>query len=373
MGRIGMVSARAAWVSGVHHSLFPILACCLAFTLAAGCFEYTEDSQENLKSMGAPGVPVWKADSSKSAQGGSAGVAAAQLDADDSGAPPAWLSELNHLRALGGLGPVSENVTLDQGCAQHARYLVAPGPIEQLAFEQYASALGPKMHHEDPSSPFYTAGGAECAQGGKRESGMDQAGEVTFNTDPAADIDELFYAPFHRILLMTPSMTIAGYGSYGSFPRRAAALALRGPYDPNPPVVRFPAEGTVLTSGAYSYPEFPDPLQACPGYQYPVGMPITLQFGYHHTVRLVSSSMSGPNGPVENCIFDAASYTNPQPSVQEYGRNILAATGGVIMIPRTPLNDGTYSVAIATKGNTLTWTFTVRNSAHTADGSVSRH
>ncbi len=35
------------------------------------------------------------------------------------------------------------------------------------------------------------------------------------------------------------------------------------------------------------------------------------------------------------------------------------------MIPRTPLNDGTYSVAIATKGNTLTWSFTVRNSNST--------
>lgn len=364
-------SPHASWVGPARRSRFRILACCLALTLAAGCFEHIQDSQENLKSMGVPGLPLWKADSGKSEQGGSAGDAAAQLDADDSGVPPAWLSELNYLRALGGLGPVNENLALDQGCAQHARYLVAPGPADQLAFEQYASALGPAMHHEEPSSPYYTAGGAECAQGGKRVSGVSQAGEVSFNTDPTADIDELFSAPFHRILLMTPSATVAAYGSYGTFPRRAAALALRGSYDPNPPVVRFPAEGTVLTNGSYAYPEFPDPLPACPGYQYPVGMPITLQFGYHHTVNLISSSLRGPSGAVESCIFDGSNYTNPQLSVEGYGRKILTTTGGVIMIPRAPLIDGTYTVTIATESKTLAWSFMVRNSAHTAGLSVS--
>ena len=39
------------------------LLCCTALVMitAGGCFEWTEDSQGNLKSVGVPGIPIWKA------------------------------------------------------------------------------------------------------------------------------------------------------------------------------------------------------------------------------------------------------------------------------------------------------------------------
>lgn len=370
---------HTGWIDRAPRSRFRIIACCLALALAAvtaGCFEWTEDSQGNLKSVGLPGLPVWKADSGKSASGQAGGSqisdpVAAQLDADNTGAPPPWLNELNRLRAAAGLAPVGQNLTLNEECGQHARYLVEQGPADGSAFDQYKASLGSTMHHEDPSSPNYTAGGAECAQGGKSMPGVVQAGDVSFDTDPVADIDGLFYAPFHRISLMMPSAAVAGYGSFGEWPRRAAALALRGPYDASLEVIRFPADGSVITQGSYAIPEFPDPLASCSGFRFPVGMPITLQIGRGHTIELVSSSLRGPNGPVETCIFDAASYTNPKLSVQKYGRGVLAGAGALIMIPRAPLTDGTYTVTIATERHTLTWSFAVRNVARGADVSAS--
>ncbi len=156
--------------------------------------------------------------------------------------------------------------------------------IDQLAFEQYASALDPRCIMRIRRVP--SARRAECAQGGKRESGMDQAGEVTFNTDPAADIDELFYAPFHRIANDAVDDDRGLWQLRFIRSDRAAALAVRKDL-----MTQSRADGSDFrrrelryhVCGSYCM-DLPDPLQACPGYQYPVEC--RLSPGYHHTVRL---------------------------------------------------------------------------------------
>jgi uncharacterized protein YkwD len=78
-----------------------------------------------------------------------------------------WLDELNRLREMAGLRPVRENVRMSQGSYAHARYLVKAGPPDDLSFRTYTNTRGAAAYTEDPSSPFYSAEGADAANGGK--------------------------------------------------------------------------------------------------------------------------------------------------------------------------------------------------------------
>ncbi|MCL4394037.1 MAG: hypothetical protein M1482_04395 [Chloroflexi bacterium] len=71
--------------------------------------------------------------------------------ASNSGAAPEWLAELNAMRALGNLPPVTENTVWDVGDSNHARYVVKNG------------AIG---HTEDSSNPWYTPEGNAAASNG---------------------------------------------------------------------------------------------------------------------------------------------------------------------------------------------------------------
>src|SRR5665213_1531642 len=158
-----------------------ILWTAVILLMVAGCFEWKEDSQGNLKSFGVPGIPLWKA--SPSPVGGVVPNVAndsdpLQLDSTQTGASPDWLTELNRIRANSGLQPVGENVSLSNDCVAHARYLVENGPQDPAVFRQYTVALGAAAHKEDPANKFYTAAGAECAQGGRLKPLVLQAGDI---------------------------------------------------------------------------------------------------------------------------------------------------------------------------------------------------
>jgi len=101
----------------------------------------------------------------------------------------------------------------------------------------------------------------------------------------------LLVAPFHRFSLLAPWATVAGYGVFGDYPRRAAALALLGiPQDSGGMgQVEFPPDGSTLAIAARNNSEWPNPLTSCPGYVRPVGLPISLQMG--NLVRLESFSL----------------------------------------------------------------------------------
>jgi hypothetical protein len=148
-------------------------------------------------------------------------LALKQLDSDPTAASEPWLVELNRLRATGGLKPVSANAQLSADCVAHAKYLVEQGPASPAEFANYVQSLGENAHSEDPKSPHYSAPGAECAQGGKHLPGLAWSNDVAFTPTPIEDIDGLFYAaPFHRFSMLVTWATVAGYGSYGEYPRR---------------------------------------------------------------------------------------------------------------------------------------------------------
>lgn len=290
-----------------------------------------------------------------------------QLDSGNSGSAPAWLIELNRLRATGGLAPVAENAGLSSDCDAHAKYLVEQGPPSASQFEAYEMALGLGAHHEDPASPHFTAGGAECAAGGKPAPGVAQSNDVAWGRDPIDDLDGLFYdAPFHRLSLLASWATVAGYGTYGDYPRRVGTLALRGEGGIGSPLIRFPTDGSTVPVGQVRNFEIPNPLSSCPGYTLPVGLPITAQLGSGYRGRMLSYSMRGPAGEVETCGFDWTSYRNRDGATEEVARKILSMFGAIILIPRQPLANGRYTVAVSTGRQNFEWSFMVANQSSVA-------
>jgi hypothetical protein len=265
---------------------------------------------------------------------------------------------------MAGLPPVGQNLALNTDCAAHANYLVQQMPTDQKELMVYQHSMGPEAHHEDMSSAYYSAAGAECAQGGKSVPNVFRAGDIALGRDPVNDIDSLFEGPFHRISLIAPWATVAGYGAVGDFPRRAGALVLRGPYSTGLPLVKFPSDGSVVDDGYFFAREFPDPIASCPGFKLPAGLPITVQAGMGHHLKLVSYSLAGPNGAIKVCGFDAASYEGTNPSMTEYGRHELEIFGAAVIVLRQPLADGEYSATVTTAKHDLKWSFTVRNQSH---------
>jgi hypothetical protein len=357
-----------------------LLVALLASALAAGCFEWTEDPQGNLKSVGVPGVSVWKAKDQPTPSLSSEAVRDRQIaDIDpetadlaaEGPANGAWIVELNRWRTMAGVGRVGENPMLTYESQQHARYLVKQGPTDNRAFGLYARALGGGAHREDPGSPYYTREGAEGARGGKIYPSVRQSADVAWGEkDEVDDIDGLLAYPFHRISLLAPWVEVAGYGSDGEYPRRVAALALRGKMETSMETseeatpVEFPPNGATMPVGAVTRMEWPDPLASCPGYQRPTGLPITVQVGHLIEVESFSLKDETTGDKVEACAFDFASYSNPDPGQQSSARAALKRFGAAVLIPREPLTAGhRYNVEIKTHRHAFSWSFSIGGEA----------
>src|SRR5258708_6272320 len=94
-----------------------------------------------------------------------------------------------------------------------------------------------------------------------------QGADVTFEgRGEAEEIDSWLIGPFHRFSLLAPWAQVAGFGSFGQYPRSAAALALRGamPDSEEATVIRFPPDGSSVLTGTMYLSEWPDPLAPCP-------------------------------------------------------------------------------------------------------------
>jgi len=278
---------------------------------------------------------------------------------------PLWLAELNQWRQMAGLPLVIENPRLSSGSQQHARYLVLQGPVDVSSFRAYDRAIGPGAHHEDTHRPSYTTAGAQAAMGGPLTVDVIQGADVAWEgRTESADIDSLIAAPFHRLSLLAPWAQIGGYGSFGEYPRRAAALALRGPLDAQQQAgpILFPPANRQMSSDALSGSEWPNPIAGCAGYQRPVGLPITLQIGRPLLLRSYSLQDQSFGNVLEACGFDAISYRNSDATQQKRGRELLKAYGAIALIPREPLPFGhQYRVRIETSRGSFEWSFAVKS------------
>jgi hypothetical protein len=227
-------------------------------------------------------------------------------------------------------------------------------------------------HEQNPSRPYATPAGAEAGRNGNV---MAHSGVATGDAEA---INSWMQAPFHALGMIDPRLAQSGYGAYreadGGFQMAATLDVVRGidwsrAASTTYPVI-WPAGGKVLPYTAYPGGEWPDPLTSCPGYSAPSGAPLYVQLGAGGVTPSVSaSSLSRAGEVLPHCLYTETSYTNPDGAAQSLARAILGARDAVVIIPRTPLTPGaTYTVSLTVNGATVTWSFTVSESAAASAG-----
>jgi uncharacterized protein YkwD len=277
-------------------------------------------------------------------------------------APSSWIDRINFYRRSNGLASIHDNPELSAGAAAHAHYLL-------LNFGddiRNTRPMGGDAYEEKPDKSGYSAAGAAAAPNLDLEWGCS-------SYDATQQIDRLMEGPFHRLAILDPYLEEAGFGQASQGGCWVAALRLPPPPEevkPYPRAIEFPPDAATVSLDWIGV-ESPDPLASCPGYERPVGLPITLQIGPRIDTKLTAHSFMADGKPIEHCIFDAPSYLNEDPKAQEYGRWHLRNAGAIVIVPRAPLQPGVrYSVSIGAHDTTYAWSFTVTDGQDSTFASV---
>ena len=250
---------------------------------------------------------------------------------------PAWLARFNFWRSTAGLPKVSDNAAFSSGDYLHSRWMVK----NNLA-----------AHDETPGTPYYTTSGDVAGN----------SGNIAVTTNISATdnwpIDFWMGAPFHAMAMMDPRLTTTGFGAYRE--NRAsgwdAGFTLdtsRGnPFSGGKYPVFWPGNGKTVPLRTYSGNEYPNPLQACPGYSGTVGLPVFVEVGGNVSTTAGSThSFTGNGAALAHCVIDSSNA-----AVGSY----LKWRGGVIVIPQKPLQPGvTYVVTVTVNNVVRTWSFSV--------------
>jgi len=250
-------------------------------------------------------------------------------------ATPAWLARFDAWRDATGVSQVTENATWSAGDYDHALYMVKNDLV---------------THYETPGTPYYTLAGDTAA----RNSNI-YVSSSTSTTDTQA-IDWWMQAPFHALGMMDPRLTTTGFGSYreskSGWDMGAAVDVLRGnPFTGGQYPVFYPGDGSTEPLTSYGGFESPDPLQACPGYAAPTGLPVFIQVGGNVSTTVTAHSITANGVSLPHCAIDSSNTAVG---------STLKYRGAVVLIPRSPLINGvTYTVNLTVNGRAYTWSFTV--------------
>ena len=283
-------------------------------------------------------------------------------------AAPTWLARVNHYRAMAKLPPIVEDPESSKGDRAHTMYIVKNfhDSIER-------DGLGAEMHNEDSGKPGFSREGLEAA----RSSDMDVWSMRGVSSAPNGwgspewSIDGWMSLPFHRMPILNPRLTSAGFGLYCESEACAAGLnLLKGSQGKMPPgaaeslPIEFPPDSGTVAIRSFEN-EWPNPLTSCRGYEAPSGLAITLQLGNWIDTHLGQYSLArvnpdGSRAAVEACGIDSTSYSNSDAYSQDLGRNVLKSYGTVVVIPREPLDKGArYAVSMNANGKRYDWTFSI--------------
>jgi uncharacterized protein YkwD len=281
---------------------------------------------------------------------------------------PEWLARVNYYRAMAKLPPIVEDAALSEGDRAHTMYIVK-NHYDAIAG---GGGLGAEMHTEDPGKPNFTPEGLEAAKSSDMDvwsmRGASAGAEPKGWGSPTWSIDGWMALPFHRMPILNPRLTSAGFGLYCESEACAAGLNLlkgsqgKAPAGIGP--VEFPPDGGTVAIRSFEN-EWPDPRTSCTGYEEPSGVAITLQLGDWIDTRLSQYSLArvnadGSRSAVQACGIDSTSYSNPDAYSQDLGRNVLKSYGTVVVIPREPLDKGTkYAVSMTANGKQYGWTFAI--------------
>jgi len=265
-----------------------------------------------------------------------------------------WVKQVNYYRSMAALRPVANDPTLSGGCLNHARYLVE----NYGAVVKGGGILGSAVHDEQTDKKDYTEEGANCASNG----------DVAWGCGPFTESDSVDHwveGPFHRLGILNPALERAGFGEFQVDGCWFSAIRLLG----HPDYMRyerpiyFPPDGSTIGL-RWRGGEWPNPLDGCPGYSEPVGLPITVQLGYGFYPHLTSHSLTEGGLAVDHCAYDAQGYSSTDRYMQEYARTVLHSHAAIVLIARHPLAAGkTYTVSVTADGKNYQWSFTTAVSA----------
>src|SRR6185295_2806317 len=122
---------------------------------------------------------------------------------------------------------------------------------------------------------------------------------------------------------------------------------------PNEPIL-FPGNGTTTNLDRFIV-ESPSPLTFC-NWTAPAGLPIIAMMP--ETANNASATLVGPSGPIEVCVLSSANTSG-------VAQQILQGDNAVVIVPRTVLAEGTYSVVASTTARNVSWSFSVDPAAAT--------
>ena len=224
--------------------------------------------------------------------------------------PRAILSAVNYDREMAGIKPLTADPGLTAGCSAHARYMEGAGALS---------------HSEAPGSPLFSDEGLWA--GNHAVLARSSAG---FSGNPWRS------APLHQFQVLHPWLGKTGVGETGGF----ACMVTLGDRDaPNPSEIGLvTAPGT----GQYVRPaEVARESPFVPGDE--VGLPQGTKTGPHIYVYAVGPQRFG------SVTINAASLTAADDGSQVEVRWVDGASprsgsyldGGAILIPATPLKEGT--------------------------------
>ena len=254
--------------------------------------------------------------------------------------PPtaSWLTTVNYFRAMAGVGPVVEDASMSAGAVNHSCYMLYNGI----------------SHDETPGLFGYTPEGDVAGNSGN------VAVSSQIDTSARSHVELWMSGPFHAIGVLRPNLQSTGFGkcdlsSTPTWHSGATLDVIRGlgsaprPADP----ILFPGDGTTTNLDRF-VTESPSPLTYC-GWTGSAGLPLIAMMPEAATSP--AGALIGPDGqPIDVCVLSAANTTG-------VAQQILNGDNAVIVVPRTPLAQGTYNAGVSTASRSVNWSFTIDKAA----------
>jgi hypothetical protein len=273
------------------------------------------------------------------------------LQADALSADASWLETMNAYRASSGLDTVVNEPKWAPGVAAHLYYL-AKTP-SRFMLGAFASE-----HLENPASPFYSEAGAAAAK----------ASNLGYGWTEREAIENFLSAPFHAIGLLRPGLRRSAFASLDI---NVGIDTIRGLVDDrSTKPVLFPGDGAVTSLSSYRGNEAPDPLESCPGFRVPSGLPIIAMLPAA-PVNGTKASVRSAGRFLDVCTITADTLVSTDPVGAPSAKATLKRDNAVVVVPREPLSNGLHTVQLSQPGLAdLVWSFTVVPPPEDADGRV---
>lgn len=258
-----------------------------------------------------------------------------------------WLETLNYYRLSSGVDPVTENAAQSAAALKHSIYLAKSDP-------KYFTGKYVNPHSENPESPYYTPEGANS---GTNLTSVGKESEA---------IDSWMQAPLHAIGLLRDNLKTTGYASVLNERTKSYHTGLdviNGLKGDRRKIITFPGNGSFTRLYKFTG-ESPDPRESCgKDWKEFRGLPIFASF-LSTPPRDITGSVVTPSGTTltpgaDLCIVSEHSWISTDPVIN-YGIDIVRGDHLVLVIPKTTLSAGQYSVTLTGSGMaSLNWKFTV--------------